>query len=71
MPAADRQISFKIDEDTANQLGKLTVELDSTASRIIRTCLLLGMPMLKANKYLIGMDNIAVYQRCQSLKGEE
>jgi len=71
MPAADRQISFKLDEETATQLGKLTVELDATASRIIRTCLLLAMPMLKANKYLVGMDNIAAYQRCQSFKGDE
>jgi len=71
MPSADRQISVKIDEETASQLGRLTVELDVTASRIIRTCLLLGLPMLKANRYLIGMDNIAAYQRCQSVKGDE
>ena len=71
MPSADRQISVKIDEETANQLGRLTVELDVTASRIIRTCLLLGIPMLKANKCLVGIDNIALYQRGQSLKGDE
>ncbi len=48
-------ITFRCSEELKALLGKQTVELDLTASEIIRACLVLALPQIK---YVHGLDRI-------------
>jgi hypothetical protein len=41
-------ISVKLDERFHDWLGRQLIDLDTDASKLIRTCLLLAIPQLKA-----------------------
>jgi hypothetical protein len=55
--AKETTISFKCDDDFADWLRKESFDLDKSASELIRACLLLGMPQVKA---LRGLDRVCL-----------
>ena len=72
MATADRQISFKISSELADSLGHLANKMDINMSKMVRACLLLGMPVFEKNPMLLNViDTINNYKRIQRNNGDE
>jgi hypothetical protein len=55
--AKEETISFKCDTDFADWLRRESFELDKSASEIIRSCLILGLPLIKSVR---GLDRVCL-----------
>ena len=55
--AKEETISFRCDADFADWLRKEAFDMDKSASEIIRACLLLGLPQIKAGR---GLDRVCL-----------
>ncbi len=72
MASADRQICFKMNTELADSLGHLANRLDINMSKMVRACLLLGMPVFEKNPMLLNViDTINNYKRIQTNNGDE
>lgn len=72
MSSADRQISFKMSSELADNLGRIANKMDVNMSKMVRGCLLLGMPVFEKNPMLLDViDTINSYRKCQSNNGVE
>lgn len=67
MPSADKQISFKMTNSLAEELSKLSYKMDVNMSKMVRGCLLLGMPVFEKNPMLLDViDTINSYRKYRS-----
>jgi len=71
MPSADKQISFKMTSSLAEELSKLSYKMDVNMSKMVRGCLLLGMPVFEKNPMLLDViDTINSYRKYRSSDDE-
>ena len=67
MPSADKQISFKMSNELASELSRMAYKMDINMSKMVRGCLLLGMPVFEKNTMLLDViDTINSYRKYRS-----
>lgn len=67
MPSADKQISFKMSSELASELSRMAYKMDINMSKMLRGCLLLGMPVFEKNPMLLDViDTINSYRKYEA-----
>jgi len=64
--AKEISLAFKAPEEMERAIGKMTVQTDRNKSEILRACVCLALPILKANPSLIYRIDFGEFDNNQS-----